>query len=81
MAHFIKCSETEIEIKTSQNNTQIYVNHPINIERIDYISKEFYNNTHQDIYKIEFSRIGLSWFYNNEEDRNKDYNKIINNEF
>lgn len=75
MANFIKCSCE----KTVYHGHEI-TNDPINIELVTQVSK-FHKKWYPDntgIPALKFHGIDKTWVYENEQDRDDDYDKIVN---
>lgn len=77
MAKFIKCSISETEYKGN-----VIVNDPVNIDMVSKVSKtvlRFYPDN-LGAPSITFGNVDEQWVYDNEEDRDCDFYRIIRNE-
>ena len=80
MARFIKCSVTEVNF----NGSFFSRNDPLNIDLCRSIHKseyEVYTDFPHAEYRpsIVFVGVSIEWIYPDEESRDKDYERIVNN--
>ena len=76
MAKFIESTE-QSEIKWKWDDI-IHINKPINIDTITTFKKAFHNSQRECIVFITMNGKEHTWVYLNEEDRDLDYDKILN---
>lgn len=63
----------------SNYNGHVRFNNPINIYWVNSIEKSEYEYYGHKNYRIYFSGIGKEWVYDDEDLRDKDYEKILKN--
>ncbi len=76
MLHFVKCSAEKVERKYENSASNIWFNDPVNLAMCYSFAKSTWMKGFPSII-FSFHHAAVDWIYDNEEDRDNDYDGLI----